>query len=89
MARSIMKFTLNSHGYSKLGKLGELNKALYGLLEAAHVWREDLKEKLKTLGFAPLESDTSILLHKSMMGILVIDTQVDNSTGIYSSEEEE
>src|SRR5882724_5425087 len=66
-------------GYNKLGKVGKLNKALYGLPEAACVWREDLKEKLKTLGYVPLESDT---------GISAIDTHVDNGTGICSSEEE-
>jgi len=49
---------------NKPGKVGKLNKALYGLLEAARVWREDLKEKLKTLGYIPLESDTGVFMHK-------------------------
>ena len=76
-------------GYNKPGKVGKLNKALYGLLEAARIWREDLKEKLKTLGYVPLESNRGIFLHKSATGILAIDKHVDDGTGICSSEEEE
>ena len=45
-------------GYEKAGKVGRLNKALYGLPEAAWVWREDLETNLKELGFLPLGSDT-------------------------------
>src|SRR6266481_1592629 len=33
-------------GYDKPGKVGKLNKALYGLPEATCIWREDLEEKL-------------------------------------------
>ena len=49
-------------GYSKQGKVRKLNKALYGLPEAARVWHEDLEEKLNTLGFSPLESDLGVFL---------------------------
>ena len=45
-------------GYEKPGKVGRLNKALYGLPEAAWVWLEDLETNLKELGFLPLGSDT-------------------------------
>jgi len=45
------------NGYSKPGMVGKLNKALYGLPEAAWVWCEDFKDKLRTLGYEPLESD--------------------------------
>ena len=76
-------------GYDKLGKVGKLNKVLHGLLEATHIWREDLEEKLKSLRFAPLESDTGVFLHKSKEGITAIDMHVDDSTRICSSEEEE
>jgi len=76
-------------GYDKPGKVGKLNKGLYGLPEAAHIWHEDLKEKLKMLGFAPLESDPGVFLHSSNKGITAIDMHVDNSTRICSSEEEE
>ena len=67
----------------------KLNKALYGLPEAAHVWRKDLEAKLKGLGFTPLGSDTGVFLCKSSIGITAIDTHVDDGTGICSSEEEE
>ena len=43
-------------GYSKLGRVGKVNKVLYGLLEATCVWREDLEEKLKTLGFTAIDT---------------------------------
>ncbi len=76
-------------GYEKPGKVAKLNKALYGLPEAARVWREDLEDKLKSLGFLPLGSDTGVFLRKSMNGITAIDTHVDDGTGICSSEEEE
>ena len=49
-------------GYSKLGRVGKLNKVFYSLLEAACIWREDLEEKFKILGFTPLESDTRVYL---------------------------
>ena len=76
-------------GYSKQGKVGKLNKALYGLPEAAWVWHENLEANLKGLGFRPLGSDMGIFLKKSKMGIMAIDTHVDDATGICSSEEEE
>ena len=38
-------------GYDKLGKVTKLNKALYGLHEVTCIWKEDLEEKLKSLGF--------------------------------------
>jgi len=61
-------------GYEKPGKVDKLNKALYGLPEAAQVWCEDLEEKLKSLGFAPLGSKAGVFLNKSMTGFTVIDT---------------
>jgi len=76
-------------GYNIPGRVGKLNKALYGLPEAAHIWHEDLEEKLKSLGFSPLESDPGVFLHKSDKGITAIDMHVDDRTGICSSEEEE
>src|SRR5882724_12860422 len=75
-------------GYEKLGKVGKLNKALYGLPEAARVWREDLEEKLKSLGFTLLKSDCSIFISKTTSSFTAIDTHVDDATGIWSSEEE-
>ena len=76
-------------GYDRPGKVAKLNKALYGLPEAARVWHEDLEDKLRSLGFAPLGSDSGVFLRKSAAGITVIDTHVDDGTGICSSEEEE
>src|SRR5882724_11402723 len=76
-------------GYEKPGKVGKLNKVLYGLPEAARVWREDLEAKLKSLGFSPLGSNTGVFLSKSQTGFTAIDTHVDDGTGICSSEEEE
>src|SRR5882672_1691496 len=77
------------NGYEKPGKVGKLNKALYGLPEVAQVWREDLEAKLKSLGFIPLGSDTGVFLNKSSTGFTAIDTHVDDGMGISSSEEEE
>lgn len=76
-------------GYDPPRKVGKLRKALYGLPEAACVWREDLEEKLRTLGFTPLGSDTGVFLRKTKEGFTAIDTHVDNGTGICSSEGEE
>ena len=75
-------------GYGKPGKIGQLNKALYGLPEAAQVWHEDLEVNLKELGFIPLGSDMGVFLKKTTTGIIVIDTHVDDTMGICSSEEE-
>jgi len=76
-------------GYEKPGKVGKLNKVLYGCPKQARVWREDLKAKLKSLGFSPLGSDTGVFLSKSQTGFTAIDTNVDDGMGICSSEEEE
>ena len=75
--------------YGDPGRVGKLKKVLYGLPEAARIWREDLEEKLKSLGFSPLESDPGVFLRKSSKGITAIDTHVDDGTRICSSEEEE
>src|SRR5882724_10112167 len=77
------------NGYKVPGKVGKLNKALYGLPEAARVWREDLEEKLKLLEFVPLKSNTGIFLNASATGFTVVDTHMDDRTGICLSEEEE
>jgi len=74
------------NGYGKPGKVSKLNKALYGLPKAAHIWCE---EKLKKLGFAPLDSNLGVFLHKSSKGLTGIDMHVDDSTRICLSEEEE
>ena len=76
-------------GYDRPGKVATLNKALYSLPEAARVWRKDLEDKLRSLGFAPLGSDSGVFLQKSAAGITVIDTHMDDGMGICSSEEEE
>ena len=78
---------MGSH-HRQPGKVGKLNKALYGLPEAARVWCEDLEDKLKSLGFAPLGSDTGVFLNKSPTGFTAIDTHVDNETRIFLSKEE-
>ena len=70
-------------GYGRPGKVMKLNKVLYGLPEAAQVWHKDLEVKLKELGFTPLGSDTGILLHKTAIGIMAIDTHIDDSMGIH------
>ena len=76
-------------GYEKPGKVGRLNKALYGLPEAAQVWREDLEEKLRTMGLTPLSSDTGVFMKKTERGLIAIDTHVNDATGICSSKREE
>ena len=76
-------------GYDKLGKVGKLNKALYGLPEEACIWHEDLEEKLNSLGFSPLESDPGVFLCNSDKGIIAIDMHIDDGMGICLSEEEE
>src|SRR5882724_506233 len=76
-------------GYGRPGKVTKLNNALYSLPEAACFWHEDWEAKLKELGFTPLGSDTGVFLCKKSVGIMAIDTHVDNGTRICSSEEEE
>ena len=76
-------------GYQKPRKVGKLNKALYGLLEAAHAWHEDFEEKLKSLGFTPLRSNAGIFINRSTNAFMAIDTHVDDVTGICSSKGEE
>src|SRR5882724_10410422 len=75
-------------GDGRPGKVAKLNKVLYGLPEAARVWHEDLEAKLKELGFTPLGSDTGVFLCKTAIGIMAIDTHIDDGMGICSSEEE-
>src|SRR5262249_6460758 len=40
----------------------KLNKAIYGLKQAARQWRMTLKEYLESIGFKALESDPSIFI---------------------------
>ena len=61
-------------GYKKHGKVGKLNKVLYGLPEAAWVWHEDLTAKLKSLGFSPLGNDTG--------GCLTVDGSFEKGKGL-------
>jgi len=75
-------------GYHKPGKVVKLNKALYGLPEAAHIWQEEFESKLKSLGFTPLRSDAGVFVNKSARVIMAIDTHVDDVMGICLSEEE-
>jgi len=83
-------FVKSPKGYKKPGKVGTLNKALlYGLPEAAPVWCEDLKAKLKSLGFSPLGSNTRVFLSKYQTRFIALDTHVDDGTGICSSDKEE
>ena len=76
-------------GYDKPGKVAKLNKALYGLPEVACVWQEDLKDKLKLLGFTPLASNIGVFIKHSQNGMTAIDTHTNDITGICSSEGEE
>jgi len=76
-------------GYGKLGRVGKVNKALYGLPEVAQIWHKVLEEKLKSLGLSPLESNPGVFLCKSNKGITAIDMHADDGTRIFSSEEEE
>src|SRR5882724_6426721 len=76
------------NGYEVPGKVGKLNKALYSLPKAAHVWHEDLEEKLKLLEFIPLKRDTGVFLNASATGFTVVDMHMDEGTGICSSKEE-
>ena len=76
-------------GYQKPGKIGKLNKALYGLPEAARAWREDFEKKLRSLGFTPLRSNAGVFINRSADSFMAIDTHVDDVTGICSSEGEE
>jgi len=73
-------------GYRRPGKAGKFNKALYGLSKAVQLRHKDLEDKLKSLGFTPLRSDTGVSLNKSLTIFMAID--VDDQTGICSSEEE-
>ena len=66
MARLIMMYhdvyVAFPDGYRKPGKVGKLNKALYGLPEAAWVWCENLEVNLKGLGIRPLGSNTGVFI---------------------------
>jgi len=43
----------------------EAKQGIVWLTKAAQVWHEDFEDKLKTLGYAPLESAPGVFLGKS------------------------
>ena len=70
-----------TNGYSKPGMVGKLNKALCGFPKAAWVWHEDFKDKLRTLGYTPLESDPGVFLQKSAKGRMTFRSFINQRKG--------
>ena len=56
----------------------KLQKSLYGLKQASHVWNKLLDSTLKQLGFDRCSKDTCVYLHQSKNAFIVLAVHVDD-----------
>ena len=90
---------LNSHlqaiTYIKLpdgakvkGKIGRLNKTLYGTMDGAYNWAETLNKEMGELGYYRSKADPAVRSRHANGNITITSTYTDDTTGISSSKEE-
>ena len=70
------------------GKIGRLNRTLYGMMDGAYNWWETLDTKMLELGYYCSKADPSVRSRHANGDITITSTYMDNTTGISSSHEE-
>ena len=58
--------------------LWKLQKSLYGLKQASHVWNKLLDSTLKQLGFSQCNKDTCVYLYQSKNALIILAVHVDD-----------
>ena len=70
------------------GKIGKLNKTLYGTMDGAYNWWETLDEEMSELGYYRSKADPSVRSCHTDKDITITSTYTDDTTGISSSVDE-
>jgi Reverse transcriptase (RNA-dependent DNA polymerase) len=70
------------------GKIGRLNRTLYGTMDKAYNWWETLDAEMADLGYYHSKADPLVHSRYANRNITIISTYTDNTTGISSSPEE-
>jgi hypothetical protein len=70
------------------GKIGKLNRTLYGTMDGAHNWWETLDVEMSELGYYCSKADPSVRSRHANGNITITSTYTDDTTGISSSPEE-
>jgi hypothetical protein len=65
-----------------------LKRSLYGPKQASHLWNKYMDERLKTIGFKPIQSDQSVYVRDWKDKRVIIAVHVDNMHSISNSEKE-
>lgn len=70
------------------GKIGKLNKTLYGTMDGAYNWWETLDAEMSELGYYRSKADPSVRSRHADGNVTITSTYTDDTTGISSSCEE-
>jgi hypothetical protein len=70
------------------GKIGKLNKTLYGTMDGAYNWWKTLDEEMSELGYYRSKADPSVRSRHANGNITITSTYTDDTTGISSSVDE-
>ena len=70
------------------GKIGKLNRTLYGTMDGVYNWWETLDAKMSELGYYCSKADPSVCSRHADGNVTITSTYTDDMTGISSSHEE-
>ena len=70
------------------GKIGQLNKMLYGMMDGAYNWAEMLNKEMGELGYYRSKADPAVWSRHANSNITITSTYTDDTMGISSSKEE-
>ena len=75
-------------GVKVSGKIGKLNRTLYGTMDGAYNWWETLDAEMSELGYYHSKADPSVCSRHANGNITIKSTYTDDTTGISSSPDE-
>ena len=70
------------------GKIGKLNKTLYGTMDGAYNWWETLDAEMSELGYYHSKAGPSVCSRHADRNVTITSTYTNNTTGISSSRDE-
>lgn len=72
-------------GVKVQGKIGKLNKTLYGTMDGAYNWWETLDAEMSELEYYCSKADPSVCFQHTDGNVTIMSTYTDDMTGIFSS----
>ena len=75
-------------GAKQEGKVGHLDRTLYGTMDRANNWWGTLDKEMSELGYYHSKADPSVRSQHANGNITITSTYTDDTTGISSSKEE-